>query len=105
MTQRIAAAKYSGHVGDGGLQGHSVSAAYPWIIVGYGDDTWAAENACTGEKCARRATAEEANRDLTSAVAARRATAELKARFGGIIGLPEGAVMNAMRRCHAEVAR
>lgn len=105
MSERIASAKYSGHVSDGGLQGHSVSAAYPWIIVGYGDDTWAAENACSGTKYPRRANIAEAQRDLLIAVAAQKAARELKARFGSLIGLPDAVISNAMRRCHAEVSR
>lgn len=101
---RIASGKYSGHVGDGGLQGHSVSAAYPWIIIGFGDDTWAASNACTGEQYPRRGTAEEANRDLMAAVAARNATRELMRRFGTACRLPETVVENAMRRRHARLS-
>lgn len=97
MAGRIASPKYSGHVGDGGLQGHSVSAAYPWIIRGIGDD-WQAYNATSGQTYPRRERIAEAQRDLGAAVAARRATKELMARFGTACRLPESVVNNAMRR-------
>lgn len=35
-----------GHLADhGGLRGHSVGDAYPWRVVGYGDDSWAVVSA------------------------------------------------------------
>lgn len=33
--------RYTGHAPDGsGLQSHSIGGLYPFIIVGFGDDTW-----------------------------------------------------------------
>jgi len=47
--------KTQGHVGtQGGLRGHSVGGTYPWMPVGYGDDTWVPTNLVTGEYEARR---------------------------------------------------
>lgn len=58
--------KYTGHVGTGGLQGHSVSECYPWIVVGYGTTptTYAAGNMVTGEEGQRRMSARAAAIDV-----------------------------------------
>jgi hypothetical protein len=95
--ERIASNKYSGHVGDGGLQGHSVSHAYPWIVIGIGND-WQAYNVVTDESYPRRRAISEAYRDLHVAIAVRDATKELMARFGTACRLPEAVIKNAMRR-------
>jgi len=59
--------KTEGHVGStGGLRGHSVGGMYPWGIVGYGNDTWAATNMVTGAVRPRVATAAQALRDAES---------------------------------------
>lgn len=45
---------YTGHVGEGGLQGHSVGACYPFTVYGFSHDaeapvTYGVLNAATGE--------------------------------------------------------
>lgn len=51
--------KYTGHVSDGGLQGHSVGDTYPWSVVGYTIEVnsptqYRAENLVTGEQLPMR---------------------------------------------------
>ena len=41
-------AKRNGHAAEGGLQKHSVGDTYPYMLVAYGDGTFAACNATTG---------------------------------------------------------
>lgn len=46
-------ATYTGHVADGGLQGHSVGDTHPWAVVGYerdGRTMYRAENLVSGER-------------------------------------------------------
>jgi hypothetical protein len=47
--QQIGSNEYSGHVGSGGLQGHSVGGLYPWIIYGTGGGTFGVMNGATGQ--------------------------------------------------------
>ena len=49
--QRLGANEYSGHVGDGGLQGHSVGGLYPLIVYGAGINPtrFGVMNGATGE--------------------------------------------------------
>lgn len=49
--QRLASNEYSGHVGSGGLQGHSVGGLYPLIIYGAGitPTRFGVMNGATGE--------------------------------------------------------
>lgn len=58
------ATAYAGHAGSGGIQKHSLGDEYPWVVVGYGDGTWGAENVATGTQLVRRGTYKECQADI-----------------------------------------